>query len=169
MPGGIHETIGCKSRGSRRSTLHSLGGAAAGDPSGEAHRQSPVQQGKQVRGPQRCVKVRSRPRERECPGGRAAIITAKATGTLEGDLRACPPAGWRTAARVQGHGWKLGRASGPVGKTYGSKVTVRIEKTKCSEDQRLADGPVRVMTWGNAHRAKGPCRKHAEGEVRHAG
>lgn len=72
-------------------------------------------------------------------------------------------------ARVQGHGWKQGRASRPAEKARGSKVAARADEAKRGEGERLADGLVVAMKRGNARRAKEPCRRHSEGEARHAG
>lgn len=72
-------------------------------------------------------------------------------------------------ARVQGHRWKQGKASRPVEKAHGSKVTAQVDKTEFGEGERLADGSVVALKRGNARRAKGPYRRHSEGEARHAG
>src|SRR5262245_47825000 len=59
---------------------------------------------------------------------------------------------------------KPGRASRPAEKARGSKVATRADKAKRGEDERLTDGPVVAMKRGNARGAKGPCRRHSEGE-----
>jgi hypothetical protein len=136
-----------------------------GDPGGEAHRQSPARRGERARGPQRRVNVRLRPRE-EQPGCRTVQVSAKTVGAPEFDLRKRYPAGQRTAARAQGHGWKQGRAPRPAEKTRGSKVTARAERRSAAKGESPTDGSVVATTRGNARRAKGPCRRHSEQEVR---
>jgi hypothetical protein len=122
-----------------------------------------------VPGPQRCVNVQSRPRHFETPNAELSQLRRRQQAPPNRSATGAPFGGVEDGGTGKGHGWKQGRAPRPAEKPRGSKVAGPSREAKDGVGESLTDGSVVATTRGNARRAKGPYRRHAEQRARQRG